>query len=464
MRLSVITNAFNEGPRVAATCRAFLEAGADEVIVCADGTQDGSCDNLPDKVKVIRNEVSLGCGKSKRRATDASTGDVLLWVDAHQNVVDGDIRAMAQRALGGAIINPLLVNIYYDEQWMPHKLKENATGFWPNDEGILPVSNKQYLYARPEKPRMVGVGLCMSRRTYTALGGWNNYLARHGSQERGMALRAFMAGIDVETHPEVTIGHEFFGKEHPSRNHSGKFRFANIVSGYVNLWHAYLTVCSHGAFTSFMKPWLLSLQGGDKGRMAESCPETMADRDYFHRHCKRKTDDELFAFLNDLLAKMPLEKDPGGASMEPAALRLIQTHARGRCLEFGTGTGGGTKALLEVATAVVSVDHLEQYSIKAREQIEDAEFITCPIDPMTGFYDISCIDGLFDTIVIDGPPGKAARLHSVQRASQLLAPGGVIFVDDAKRDKSNIDSACYLEGFHCELLPTNRGLAKLTRG
>lgn len=272
-----------------------------------------------------------------------------------------------------------------------------------------------------------------------------------------------MAGVPVAVDDEILLGHEFYGEKHPSRNSStGQYRFNNLVSTHHNLWHAYQTVLSEPGFKAVMAPWLESLEGGIQGKAAMQDQEALQDRDYFLRHCKRRTDDELFEFLSGL-TPLTFAKDKGGAILEPAAVHFIKAHAIGRCLELGTGSGKGALSLLEGASSVVSVDHMAQYTNAAKSSVKDprAIFHTAGIKS-NGFYDLSFLEGKFDLIIIDGPPGTKARRFSVEECLPHLAFGGVILADDAKRDIEGINEAALKYDLNIVMLPTSRGLAKIT--
>lgn len=431
--------------------------------MCADGTTDGSCDDLPAGTKVIHNTEAVGCGKAKFKATLEASGDVLMWVDAHQSVVSGDILQMAQNALSnGSVVSPALANIRYDEEWQPHRLEGSTKDFLPNSASLLPGIKMQYTFVQDPNPLAVGVGLCMSRDTYMKIGGWNRYLGLHGSQERGAALRAYMAGIPVEIDRSVVIGHEFFGEKHPSRNpNSGQFRFNNIAPASYNMWHAFMAVCSSSFFQQVIQPWLMQYKDFASGAKVLENPIAQQDRDYFVRHCKKRPDGDLLRLITQLVATYSPAKDPGTASLEPMALSYLRSLSRGRCLECGTGSAGGTKAILQGAMQVVSLDHLEKYTLEAKEKVKDerVEFVHCPRNPATGFYDVSRLSAKFDFILIDGPPGTQARSRGIQELLPFLADGGIILVDDAKRDKANLESAKQECGVCVEMLPTQRGLA-----
>lgn len=447
-----------------ATCESFLKSGADEVIVCADGTTDGSCDNLPSGARVVRNSPSLGCGKSKFKATLQASGDAIIWVDAHQCVLEGDIRSMAQRAVNNqTIVCPAIGNIFYTPDWKPEKMA-NSRLFYPNEDCLLPDSTAQYRFQKPDQTACVGVGLCMSRGTYLQTGGWNRFLGRHGSQERGMSLRAYMAGIPVEIDDSVVIGHEFFGQTHPSRNSStGQYRFNNIAPATFNIWHAYMAVCGSQFFDAEIKPWLSKFKNHESASLKATTREAVEDRDHFLRHCKRRPDSELMQLIERLSSSRAVEKDPGTASLEPAAVRIIKSNARGRCLELGSGSGAGTKALLSGAMAVTSVDHMAKYTELARKAVPDerVEFITCSLNPETGFYDLSQVTGKFDLILIDGPPGGTARRNGIKTVLPLLSERGIILQDDAKRDLAGITAQC--SGLNLKMLKTQRGMAMISQ-
>ena len=82
-----------------------------------------------------------------------------------------------------------------------------------------------------------------------------------------------------------------------------------------------------------------------------------------------------------------------------------------------------------------------------------------------GFYDIGPLVQLgmqFDFVLIDGPPGTRARANAFPAVLPLLAAGAVVLVDDGKRDYANIQHWKQHFGVRAELLPSHRGLYKIT--
>ncbi|MCX6901684.1 MAG: glycosyltransferase [Verrucomicrobia bacterium] len=454
MKLSVIINTFNEGGRVTATCRDFLAAGADEVIVCADGTTDGSCDALPDGVRVVKHDKPLGCGKAKLAATAAATGDALLWVDAHQTVLAGDIRALAGRAVeSGAIVCPALANIAYDANWRAYRLPGSQRVFHPNNEAILPFSTSQYRRAPEPSPLMVGVGLCMSRDTYARVGGWNTFAGRHGSQERGMALRAFMSGVPVVSLDDVMLGHEFFGTTHPSRNSDGgQYRFNNIVPAWMNVWHAYYAVCGETAFRERIIPWLHRCGCGPADAIADRAltAEARLDHELFERASKRVADDALLAMLETLALKThfplspvsnlksPISNVPTNSmhSFVPVLEQWLDRIKPTSVLEWGPGASSRViLGRLPSGARLTSIEHDDTWLQRARASVPPCaarwDTLLEPVNRRVSRYAHRALDirPAPQLIFIDG----RRRVECALAAIQVLAPGGVIILHDARR-------------------------------
>ncbi len=66
-KISVIIPSRQEGEEVLLTCESFLKAGVDEVIVVDDASVDGSCNNLPEEVLVVRNNEFMGVGRARNQ-------------------------------------------------------------------------------------------------------------------------------------------------------------------------------------------------------------------------------------------------------------------------------------------------------------------------------------------------------------------------------------------------------------
>lgn len=469
--ISVCINTQNEGGRVLATVNAFHEHLADcphEIIVCDDATDDGCCNGLP--AKVLRNDTRIGCGRSKRRMTEAATGDVLCFVDSHQAPLQGSLKDMALRLLNRerpAAITPLSQNIVYDDQWK-HRVPDGARRFSPSNVGLPPESSGQYrVWNQEERPsNMVGVGVTIRRQDLLNLGGWCNFEGRRGSQEMGLALKLFMAGYDVETASDVVFGHEYGMAASESRK-----RFPYQNTSYIEWakcrWHAWAVVLRKETFEQHVMPDLM------KHKQARVCPghhlepHVAEERDWFAANAKRRDDHELLDLIAEIRERDMIPPDTGGGALEPASLAHVRQYAIGRCLEFGTGTGASAKAMLESdkATVVVSVEDVPKWTVKASATIKDprAMFVVLKRNG-TGFYDVEPLRNMgmqFDFVLIDGPPGTKARADAFPTILPLLASGATVLVDDGNRDIRNIQRWQVECKVQAEKLPSHRGLYRI---
>ncbi len=151
-------------------------------------------------------------------------------------------------------------------------------------------------------------------------------------------------------------------------------------------------------------------------------------------------------------------------------MEYLRTHASGRCLEFGTGTGTSAKALLssDRVSVVVSVEDSPRWTANASKSISDPRVMFVVLKrAANGFYDVGPLLQLgmkFDYVLIDGPPGTKARSSALPAIVPLLADSAVVLVDDGHRDQDNIQRWVQQCGVHAELVPSHRGLYKITLG
>jgi predicted O-methyltransferase YrrM len=103
----------------------------------------------------------------------------------------------------------------------------------------------------------------------------------------------------------------------------------------------------------------------------------------------------------------------------------------GRLLELGTGTGRGTAWLLDgmdAAARLTTVDREARHSQVARRHLGGDPRLTFHHGDGVAFMRAALADGArFDLIFADSRPGK---FEGLDLALDLLAPGGLYFVDD----------------------------------
>lgn len=290
MLISVCINSHNEGPRLRDTVSAFdanLSGKPHEFVVVADEVTDGGADGLAEAVapgvpvRVIRNAQRVGCGRSKAQAIASAVGDVLVFVDAHQSVLFGDVADMCARALADdCLYTPVVRNIEYDRAtWATRPL--GSANEIPYDEALR---WGRFQYKRyPDEwvrahhltdLRMVGVGFAISRKTLDVMGGFNRYVGLHGSQERGISLRAFMCGVPVRLYADVIVGHEYRqGKPRPKG-----YKAFTAMDQARNFWHAHFVVSGPEAWRA-IRPRMERLARGGGDVCAH--PEVIAEREAF---------------------------------------------------------------------------------------------------------------------------------------------------------------------------------------
>jgi glycosyltransferase involved in cell wall biosynthesis len=216
-KLTLCVNTYNEGEDVRNTVESFRSAyrGPFEAVVVADGTTDGSCDDLPEYCRVIRNDERIGCGKSKRQSTAAATGDVIVYADGHCRVIEGDLEEMARICASGICILAPGVAPLHCQPSEPTQAgyKGGSTSFggfvWVAPHGARYESRWRPKALLEERTATWNAIFMMSRGTVARLGGWNAYPGRWGSQEIGLALRAWFAAVPIYAYRDTVCGHRY---------------------------------------------------------------------------------------------------------------------------------------------------------------------------------------------------------------------------------------------------------------
>ena len=312
-KIAVVINAADEGGRLRSTIETFRENLAGNKFfftVVADGVTDGCCDNLGDDVAVLRNDKRVGCGKAKCQATTAleellGDDDVALFYDAHCAPIRGWLaeQAVAAKETGG-IVCPALVNMTYDDQWVPTQCTKQMD--IPNNANLGP-GHKQYTVGERRNMRQrliscvgVGVGVAATMGTLKKLGGWMPFPGTHGEQEGGMTRRAWYTKTPVHLLTTLHVGHEF-RKKWP-------YKPPTVSDAVRNQWYSYFTTMGEEAFEQHMRPVLEAQHDAKRGHRIEhgaaiiKTPEAIAERDRFAA-LKKRTDKEF-------LVAVGLLKDP----------------------------------------------------------------------------------------------------------------------------------------------------------
>lgn len=275
-RVSVIMPARQEGEQVRLTCESFLAAGVDEIIIIDDGSTDGSCKNLPHGVTVLRNEKPVGVGRARNQGVAASTGDVLIFADAHERA-PASLRPFAQAAVDHHAIVCAAVKPLRDTGSHGPGRKRSWTGY--GGKCVMDENGASYKAAwqmnRPKTrftPLTAVIGACyaMTRETFDRIGGWVE-TRQWGYNEQGLALKAWYCNVPMILDRDTVVYHQF----------KKKFKYPSSLSGaQVNRWHIHAVVFEPETFETVWAPAFRKAFGSTVEKQARALlatPEVQAE-------------------------------------------------------------------------------------------------------------------------------------------------------------------------------------------
>lgn len=250
-------------------------------------------------VVVIHRRSRVGCGKAKAAAVDAATGDVLIFADGHCRVLRGELNIMARIcAREDWILAPGVAPLHCQPDEQPaldHRIKSCSFGGFihvsANGAKVEPKWRPKDLLAR--RTTTWWAIFMMSKRVATErLGGWNEYPGRWGSQEIGLALRAWFADVPIYAFRDTVCGHRY-------RNWNGgpNFAYYGTRRSETRANHRY---CHAVVFDpeTVARVWEPAWQRTCPSKGAEAALVTSAcgaQGARFREACKRRTDEEFFA-------------------------------------------------------------------------------------------------------------------------------------------------------------------------
>jgi glycosyltransferase involved in cell wall biosynthesis len=209
--LSVVITAHNEGAEVLLTVEDVLQhAGCPvEVIVVDDSSTDGSCDNLPEGVKLVHNDGKRsGVAPSRNLGAAEATGEAILFLDAHMRVRPGAPALLMQLALEHrAVVTSCMGALYRDRGANGHARYRMESGYvkakWT---GQRPKESLEPTTA------WVAPGWVIPTQIFSTIGPWPSLMRNWGSTEIAMSVAANVAGIPIYTSREAVVWHRFRDK------------------------------------------------------------------------------------------------------------------------------------------------------------------------------------------------------------------------------------------------------------
>jgi len=278
---SLIITAHNEGAEVQRTLESVRDdtLGRCEILVVDDGSTDGSCDFIEDsRVTLIRRRARAGVASSRHLAAAQASGDVLVFLDAHQRIEPGALEQCAELALAeNAIVVPDLCDFDDDRRIHGAYFVDRGEDKWFSAEWKL----------RPPKHRVTEIdslrapAYALPRHLYPKLR-WSQALRGWGGTEAALSLKAFFAGVEILHLCGPMVRHKFKRTFHYDVGWQEVRRNQALIARLCFSEHTWRTYWRPEIFEPLLAEEVL--------RELDSDP-ILAERDEFARHKVRPDED-----------------------------------------------------------------------------------------------------------------------------------------------------------------------------
>lgn len=213
-KISFIITSRDEAPELLNTTieniLSTVGAHAFELIVIDDGSivPVGS---LHACVQLWRNASPLGVSPSRAKGAALSTGDVLVWLDAHMRLAPDWLEKMlAHVGTGSLLCSPFWE---YDLEvcycWGADFTWSAERDYWKQR---YPGFGLRHRVERPEEPvvdvpMVIGACYMIGRESYTKFGGFSPLFRVWGTDEQDISARAWINGVGVKCVTDARVGH-----------------------------------------------------------------------------------------------------------------------------------------------------------------------------------------------------------------------------------------------------------------
>lgn len=220
MRASILIAAHNEGEllwKTVAACQPAAKSLCAEIVIVDDASTDDSIDQAIQRfsgLRIFGFSSRLGPSPTKDRAARESSGDVLIFLDAHCNPEDGALERLVadiERLQGQAIIMPAIAPLD-TEQWVNRQTDlghgyvlelEECQWKWLSIDRMR--TNGEFF----ESPSLIGCCVVLARRLYDKLRGFDPDMYGWGVEDVDLGVKSWIMGHPVLHDPKAVVGHRF---------------------------------------------------------------------------------------------------------------------------------------------------------------------------------------------------------------------------------------------------------------
>lgn len=206
--VSVVVPVMNEVEHLANTLHCLHETlpPGSEIVVVDDGSTDGSDavaeEFAPCGVRLLRT-YNLGVARTRNHGARRTTGDVIIFADAHIDVSPGWweplVNVLNDQEVGA--VGPVIASMENPEQ--------KGFGY----RLTAPTLSTAWMWQQETQPYDVsllcGCFIALRRDVFEHIGGFDNGMVGWGSEDTELGLRLWLMGYTLMLVPQVEIRHLF---------------------------------------------------------------------------------------------------------------------------------------------------------------------------------------------------------------------------------------------------------------
>ena len=283
MNITAIHPARNENQEILPTVESMRSAGCNEVLVYDDGS-DIPLDNI-DGAKVFRNDVSKGPSVCRNLGGFQSSGDYLVFADAHTRI--GSLAEVCEAAENNdAIVVPAMTSLYRSGKTIGYSRNFILKG---KDEELIgfDMFNKRPDTRYTECTGNWGGFFVMTKKLFLDIDGWVDH-QYWGYNDPSLILKAFFCDKKVILDRDTIYKHK--GKVETGFGYPVK-----AIEPLLNIFHSYYVLFENHTFENY---WLPKLQKThkwmyDRG-LEHISKKSIQEEEKRFKQKKKMSDDDFF--------------------------------------------------------------------------------------------------------------------------------------------------------------------------